>query len=401
MQSVVFYFPSLRVGGVQTLFIRLANAISKTRKVYYIDYEGGYATSKLNKEVTVLIYSEEKLLKIPRHSVLILQSNHLIKPVKNIELNSDVKLFFWQLHPVSPYVLFPYFSTINLDSQIVHTIFYKHFVATNTLIRKAMEKSAYYFMDQSNIDSSKKVYDGKEFEILPLFMGTQSPIKWINRDNKAQLKIIWFGRLELGFKSNILERLIEDANNYNAKIVLTIIGDGDAQPELEELCRSKKNLKVEFLGSLLGAELENTLLDCNIVFAMGTCAVQAASYGVPTVCLDFSYSKISNNYRYRWLHETSGHSLGYLMVGDNFPKENQYTFEQLITAVQSNPVLISEKSSAYIADNYMKDVEHYIQTFESSKLKPDELDVIYKNHKIAFLMHRLGAIKTNIISRFK
>ena len=56
--------------------------------------------------------------------------------------------------------------------------------------------------------------------------------------------------------------------------------------------------------------LEEFIREFDLIFAMGTSALDAARVGMPVVRLDYSYKLIGSNYRYKFLHQVEGYSLG-------------------------------------------------------------------------------------------
>ena len=77
-KELIFIFPYNGIGGVSTLFMNVAETISREygTKVSVVDYKNGYISQNidLNPNLQLLIYSEKENLKLPSNSIAIFQS---------------------------------------------------------------------------------------------------------------------------------------------------------------------------------------------------------------------------------------------------------------------------------------------------------------------------------------
>jgi hypothetical protein len=91
----------------------------------------------------------------------------------------------------------------------------------------------------------------------------------------------------------------------------TVVGGGARLQELKYRAAALRNLLVRYLDKLPLSAVGNFLQEnADVVFAMGTSALEGASRGIPTVLLDYSYRRITGLYRFRYLFEAPRYSGG-------------------------------------------------------------------------------------------
>jgi hypothetical protein len=113
------------------------------------------------------------------------------------------------------------------------------------------------------------------------------------------MKAVWIGRLE-DFKVPILLHALERLDRIESiSIQFDVIGDGAERGAVSAFAAGLSRLKVNFLGNINYAALDGALKGYDVVFAMGTSALEGAKLGIPTFCLDYAYSLIKGNYRFR------------------------------------------------------------------------------------------------------
>ncbi|MFA0581958.1 hypothetical protein AB4565_08085 [Vibrio breoganii] len=389
----IFFSPSYTVGGVQTLFIRLANAFSNSHNIAYIDYKSGFSYGKLNSNIEHIEYVEHSRLKIPQNSILVIQANYATMPLNDIfEFSGNTRLFFWQLHPQNPYVSIPYSSKINLDSFLSRKLFNKQFKMIESVTEFAVKQGGYYAMDSSNVDSINFACPSLKIEMLPLYLGEPDDLNCdgINEScfSVDPVRLTWIGRLEKGFKTNILERVLSDASKLRGQVTIQIVGTGEGE---EQIRRHSKvcGLEVDYYGSVDENELKTIIKKSDIVFAMGTSAIIAAREIVPTICLDFSYHKVPQSYRYRWLYESKGLSLGNSFKGNDFPKENTHSFEGVIQCIRGNKGEISRLCYDYVKKNYFLPSDYYYDLISRTQVNSFDLLKIQEENAKAMIIGKI------------
>ena len=102
---------------------------------------------------------------------------------------------------------------------------------------------------------------------------------------------------------------------------------------------------------------------------MGTSALEAASYGVPTILLDFYYKKIDFLYTFEWITKKEKYDLGSFIQKNNYTQRVNKTLDRRLEEFINNPKIISEKMIKYFRENHS--IERFVNTFEQNLTKSD------------------------------
>ena len=107
---------------------------------------------------------------------------------------------------------------------------------------------------------------------------------------------------------------------------------------------------------MAGKKLNNYLIsDIDLLMSMGTSALVGAKLGIPTVLLDASNYKIPNDYKYKWLFESDGATLGSFIESQGMTN-NGHSFQDVIYSLYNNYNDLSSKTIMYVNDNHNIDV---------------------------------------------
>jgi hypothetical protein len=360
MSNIVFYFPYPRVGGVSVLFLRLAQKIQYFATTYVMDLPDGYMAKNLPPNCRFIPYDKPEM--IPNDAIVIFQSVPLwrIKHINRFPCNA--KVLFWNLHP---YNLDP--GLIQMGSRLLNFQLFKmlngifsipRFYALKKLSIFLEERNSIVFMDEENrvktcIKLNHKFYK----KYLPIMTEDVPEDGATGRPEKVSrsLKIAWVGRLE-GFKIPILLHTLQRLDKIHFfKIEIDIIGDGVESSLVREKAASLERLVVNFKGDVNYKDLDSALLCQHLIFAMGTSALDGARLRIPTFVLDYSYSQIKGNYKFRLLKNSTGFnvaeeitelhmekisSLEVILkeVVDNYEREAQLTFDYWLANHSPNTV---------------------------------------------------------------
>jgi hypothetical protein len=334
---ITFYFPHWNKydttrqgdtpGGTQVLTIHICEALNKKNIVpKLITYKGGYVyETAIEKKIQFLFIdsNQEDFQKhIDRFDVLVVFSGYFIRDYEVFK-KTNIRFFYWSVYPDH---LLQTFSSIKKLSKL---FFAKDNPLNAYLIRMfvyaLLKDNALFFMEISHYHAIKKYgikIDNAEKNIIPIpFQTPDLPLPNRNRVvRKNEINICYLGRAEV-WKIYPLLKLLTDANDLknidnNINIKVHIITDD--KKKILKYIRSysvfgaKKNISLNLIDGLKGKDLEKYLVDeIDILFAMGMSLFEGAKLCIPSVIIDPSPVELPESYRYRWLYEESGYSLGY------------------------------------------------------------------------------------------
>ena len=370
--AIYFCFPHRGVGGVSLLFLRLAHSISEKygQKCILIDYADGYMATRADLNlVDVVDYDDNKKTTISGDAIVIFQSMTPWSIFPGLSISDDVRILFWNCHPLNLAATLPGVRNFAIASSgmiwkisqlVVRSFrkrlgeFAKHLIANDALV----------FMDHENVISTE-INTGINVE-SPVFI----PIPAItcerrrfgirNFDEASVIHLAWVGRI-VDFKYFILKRLLDDVSNLadisELLFKVTIVGDGSHLENLRGHSSRITNYEISFVTHLEESELNEFLAtDVDILFGMGTSALEGAKLGVPTVLLDLSYKNVPDTYEYSWLYQRDGSTLG-KTLRDFSPEGSSYrSLSLLIAELLQEEQVLSQKTYSYFLENHSMEV---------------------------------------------
>lgn len=359
--ALVFYFPHHKIGGVSILFLRMAEALSSEYLVYVADYSDGYMAKNISKNIKLFCIDQEYYF--PENSIFIFQSFLPWRFPFLEKVKPSSRIFFWNLHPKNfdPSIFNEKsnFNLFKIISKIVNIFAWKRIIKVKKLINYLIQNKALEFMDVENLRSTEEII-GEKLHINN-FLPVATP-KLIKRKNfdlvSNEIKLGWVGRLA-DFKYRILEHLmhrLSGLNIENKDITLIIIGDGDYGDYLkkEAILLSSNRFKIIFLGELSPQDLHQYLREnIDIVFSMGSSALEAASIGLPVFLTDYSYDKIKKKYKFSLIYEKYGYCLGENIVDESY--ENECSLKYSIINILKDYELYSDLCFKYWETNFSLD----------------------------------------------
>ncbi len=317
------------IGGVQLLFIRLAEELSKNKEleVKLIDFKNGYLQSQLksNPNVEIINYCNSPIS--IGCTTVIMPLSHLVYVEKFLKLKTNyINLLLWSLHP----------------DNIRHLLYEngrKWFInkkKVNTIINDLVRNGFILFMDEANYSAFKEVTNIQEKpQYLPVPLSiepsTQSTIL-IKKNNS--LNIGWLGRISYE-KIYAIYKIVDDIKNsiQNENVIFHIIGDGDRVSELIHYLK-KNGISYQMPGILEKEKLTQYLLgEIDLGIAMGTSCLEFAMRKIPTIIIDFSLKKYPKFIKYNWLFETQ-----YFNLGNHIDKaiNNKHCFSEILQQLDKN-----------------------------------------------------------------
>ena len=357
---IVFYFPYRGVGGVPTLFLRLAKELREDFDVHIADYSDGYMAAHLPDGVRLIEVDCDP--QFPSEAIFVFQAFLPWRFPFFVKISPEARMLFWVLHPKNfDPSIFNEYHRIPIVASLARLA---NGLAANRKTRLASFVSyltashAIVFQDRESIRSTSKfldcVIDSPHFLPIPLPAVSQHKLS----RNAGELRCAWVGRI-CDFKHSILEHLIRRLRKTAdsvGPIRLFIIGTGDYLSVVQDAALEVEGglYRIDFLGNMPEANLPTFLAEqVDFLFAMGTSALEGARVGVPVFLTYYSYKKIEGNYRFRFLYDNSGYCLAEEISPEHI--EKQSTLEATIETALADYLATSQRSYQYWEDNFSLD----------------------------------------------
>lgn len=394
-KSITFFFPYHDVSGVPILFLHLAEFICSHYKydVYIIDYKDGYMANNLNKDsnVKLILFENGKLLHIS-NTILVMQAilPYAMRP--ELIISEKTYVFFWCLFPD---IFFPYVFPFNFLKKFVKKYikiykfilkcFYKNsFKKIKKFVIEMHDCKALIFMDSANLDRTNEILDIQLYANTYLPIACQGNNQVINKKiaKSDKLNISWLGRV-CDFKVYIIKytilKLAEIAKDKKKHITFHLIGNGDKMHIINNLTVNNKYFTLNIVGVIPKNQLDQYLTEnIDINTAMGTSALESARLGIPTIVLDISYLEILNDYKFRWLHNTSNYDVGHQITYLDY-ETNNMSLANMIKEYELEKEILIDKTYEYFRSNHtVESVSHkLIHLIESYSIKFETIDISY------------------------
>jgi len=312
LKQIVFHFSIKGIGGVQNLYLNLIKELYKRKIVSkLIYYNNTWLTNQLNAAgIQYELFDlekdniEELNLFIKREDILITTFEFYIENIYKIK----PYIFYW--------VVFPR-GKKNNNQKLLSKFFD---LTLRVLIKKMNEKNGFYFMD-STCSKTYFAYYGMVFseKYLPIpiqlsdYRIEKYSIKYSQVQNR-KVAVSYIGRAE-AWKVNPLKKIITDLSSVASKLNLSftvhIITDNINEFVKLLSCESSLSIEIQFHSNLYGNSLADFLKNNIFInFAMGTSCLESAAVGVPSVLIDGCFTEYPVHYKYRWLFENEGYSIG-------------------------------------------------------------------------------------------
>lgn len=383
-KKFTFYFPYRGVGGVPVLFLRVAEKlIEMGHRCAVVDYEDGYM-AKNKKEGIELIKYNDSQIEIPEECTLIFQSDLPWGIPRQIKTHPNTTLFFWNCYPYNLIPVFPaplsHFvsARLGLVKLSLLTILAQARNHTLQFLKLMIQTDAIVFMDEANRQTSEYALSFSQIprKYLPVLVTprTSEKLKPTELISQESLTLAWIGRVA-DFKINSLYRVIEDVNKaqISVPVKMIIVGNGQYLEELKAFCSTQKKIAFEFIDSLRSEDIPLFLNQrVDLLFAMGTSALEGGLSHTPTVLLDFSYAKIKSGYTYKFLNQTKDYNLGTPISSVHYLGSN---IELLLNQVLTDKDRIARECHSYVLMNHSIDtkISDFINLSQNSRLKYQDL----------------------------
>lgn len=340
-KKIIFCFPYRGAGGVNMMFMRLASYLHNNKyDVALVDYTDGDMATNKEDNIELIPYCDNKEVIIPKNSILIFQSMTPWSIYPSLKIHESTNIFFITTLPANFYPVLPGFlRNIMYEGGIVAKLFWNtlllnEYKKSKLFLNLIESKNSHAILDMDIVCNLQKSMNIKlsQPKILPLFsedVGKNLFLEQIKRE-KNILTLGWVGRIA-DFKISILNHTMKDAFDYANKIKkevnFIVVGNGEYEEKLFD--ETSEYFKITHIAKIKPSELNKFLLTFDMLFAMGTSALDGAKLGIPTVRLDYSYKSIPKNYKYKFFHEVKGYSMGERVESSCF-KNGLHDFEDLI-----------------------------------------------------------------------
>lgn len=365
-RRVTFCFPYRGSGGVPMQFLRLSSALAdRGWEVELVDYpDGTMAQNLLDARVRLVPYALEGT-PIAKDTLLVLQTMTPWSIFPGLRVPPETHVLFWTCHPFNLVPTVPGLSRIMqrgpaVGRPMLKVLLPAHWSRLKTFLRLVSARRSIIFMD---VGTARNTQEYLQETVNPVVfvpvpapaVGTPAPASGESAGRRRALRTGWVGRLA-DFKYPILLhtmlRMDELAVGLNLELTLTVVGSGDYLPKLQDRAAALRKLKVVFAGERSPAEVVKFLrTELDMMFAMGTAALEAAAAGIPTILLDFTYNAVPRGYRYLWLHERAGYSLGELISAEHITTGDDELKSRLMEVLEDR-VVLAEKARHYVRQNH-------------------------------------------------
>lgn len=354
IQKLIFCFPYRGAGGVNMMFMRLASYMRQQGiPVALIDYPDGAMALNRDADIDLIPYSDEGEVMVPAESTVVFQTMTPWSIFPSLQIAPETNLFFITTLPANFYPVLPGFLRNKmyeggtLAKFFWHTLLRNEYGIAKRFLDLIESKNAHALLDTDIVCNLKQSLGAALHhpKLLPLFSDDTHTNGFLERThpNSDILTLGWVGRLA-DFKITILNRVVRDAYEYASshrqKIDFVVVGSGEYEMQLVDLASDYFTMtKIPYIAP---SELSGFLLKLDMLFAMGTTALDGAKLGVPTVRLDYSYSQIPKNYHYKFFHEIQGYSMGERIDSGCF-RNGTHPFDDVMSALRDGRKELSQK----------------------------------------------------------
>ncbi len=372
--TVTFFFPYHLVSGVPFLFARMAQALgARGYDCIVVDYPNGCLANLTQGApgVRLMPFEAGESLRVPADSLLVMQG--ILPATLRPELNiaPETRVAFWVLHAMNfVQTLIPTTWGRHLQTRYPsvqhlanHTVMRMHTKRLGSFLEEVHCQHSLWFMDGSTLDTTRRYLDValSDPTLLPVLVDVpaDNPRRL---SEKQPLTAAWLGRLD-DFKVSILNHTLRAIERHAAargqEVVMRVVGEGPLEQQV--VTPNPRHVIMERLGTLTGDSLTRALSSSDVLFAMGTSALEGARRGVPTVLLDYSYGAVPAHYRFRWLFTADRDELGRLIDADLVGPEGG-TVSPIFDALALDAAGLSQKSFEYCRDHHSIDcgVERFL-----------------------------------------
>lgn len=391
---IAFMYPvtSGVMGGVQKLIVSLISFYSRVDvKVRLYDYDHGLIKQTLDAlEVYnydfVSLEGEHSIIRNKGNEIFILTGSLSIKYPLSFE-NKNVGVVAWDVYTPEWY---------NFD-KIKKKITFRGL--RHDFFKLVYENEAIIFMEESGVNYFNSELKNECFsndKIIPVCLDKEKyRAKPKSNYNTSDLCIGYIGRAvdwkikPLNFLIDKLEELkINGCLPVNVKIKVVT---NDRQV-FSQLLGESRIINVNIVDNITGSDLDDIIYnEFDMGYSMGISALEIAKFGIPTILADFSKKDFNENYKFRWLLNSTGSSLGQDISNQYDYDESRMSISQILLDYQDNFNHLSGRTREYVETNHSLPctANKVIYLANKSSLKASDFNgVYYLFYKLYYSMSR-------------
>ncbi len=384
-----FFHPNITTpGGVQSLIINISRALFKKNiKIKLIDTKDGIIYRELksnNVKFEFLDYDDDKTRDSVDENDILVSFGEFQRDYAYFR-NKNIRYVYWSVFHDALITKFNLRVSIKYKKYSNNNFISRFF--TSKLVKLLSNKKAIIVMEEAHFDLYKR-YNSKFKNINYSTVLIPIDIKEkIDRDviSEDEINIAYIGREE-SWKILPFIHLLEELINLDLpkKNIIHLFSDNcsvyfDFIKSYE--IHLPNNICIETYNNYNATSIKKILSsNVDILFAMGTSLLEGASIGIPTVILDAFDKKINFEYKYRWLHDEGGYSLGLPIW--IWPNKRGTPLISILDQIYKNNEFkeISNKSYLYTKKYHDLDkiVDDFFTSIHQTELKLKDLYWVYR-----------------------
>ena len=363
--KILLFHKSNILGGAETLIIRTAQMLSNIGYKVIVCVVNGFYNEYIS-DLDILDISLNKYTL--ECDDIIITFPIYIRSLDRYFEHYDNRVLYWTVHFYNLRNFYPFISTLQRKSKLVNyfvdkVIFRKRYLRLKKQIKAAINHKMLFFMDVGVKNHVLDYYNFMDNMIrynsilpIPVSVNKFNSVNFIETTKKItqckKIRVGFIGRLDR-FKVFPINKVLSDFIKIKEvfrgyEFIFKVIGAGNDKNLIEiPAC-----LVVDFVGEIEYSKLFDYVKEeIDLVFAMGTTALEAALCLKPVILLDVMYNKCDFNYKYRYIYESRGYSLGELVENEN-DVFGKHSLLEVIDSVINNYEEIAVKSNNYVILNH-------------------------------------------------
>ena len=378
-EKVVFYFPWKELSGGPFYLTKLADSLAEQEnyEVYYTDYKHGLCDDMLkNPAVKKIEYKENDFVMPFNEPITLITPVYWAHKVPKIHSKSKIVFLNWHYCCISTLKSTSGWSKYKL----------------NKFLKLVKKTNSCFFLDYSHlIGQDTKKIKFKDI-IVPITLKEKNIVASKDIVDTGVINIGVLGRID-GDKVYSILNLIDNLINLdiNKIINLHIIGDGVHREFFEqEIARYGyllRNINILMHGIMVKDELNHFMANnIDILFAMGTSALEGAAIHLPTVIIPSNSHKFNNN-DYVWLHNSKKYCLGWFSTQISEMEIKTQTISEILDDIYIKDLKVEygELDYEYYLKNHSSNVNNFLFALNQSTLNYKQLNKMLKSFDYKYI----------------